>query len=162
QATLYGGRKTLAQWSERTVATLSALGMHDALAADAAGLQVLALLDPIGHDCSALAQPFSFPDWRAFVSLQLESAPFTPPQTDRRVVMLPLNGAHLRSFDAVLMVGADSAHLPSQPGEALFFANAVRRELGLATRESRQHQQLRDFAELLSFNSDVVLSWQAS
>src|SRR5206468_2470784 len=29
------------------------------------------------------------------------------------------------------------------------------------TRESRQHQQLRDFTELLCANAEVVLSWQA-
>ncbi|MDE2428819.1 MAG: PD-(D/E)XK nuclease family protein, partial [Burkholderiales bacterium] len=51
-------------------------------------------------------------------------------------------------------------HLPSQPSDVLFFANAVRRECGLDTRESRQRQQLRDFAELLLSNSNVVLSWQ--
>jgi len=72
-----------------------------------------------------------------------------------------LNGARLRAFDAVLMVGADAEHLPSQPTETLFFANVVRRELGLATRESRQRQQLRDVTELLLTNDCVVMSWQA-
>jgi ATP-dependent helicase/nuclease subunit B len=107
-----------------------------------------------------MAQTFSFAEWRAFINLQFESTPFAPAESDRRVVMLPLNGAHLRSFDAVLMVGADADHLPSRPAETLFFANAVRRELGLATRESRQRQQLRDFAELLMTSDTVVLSWQ--
>jgi ATP-dependent helicase/nuclease subunit B len=36
----------------------------------------------------------------------------------------------------------------------------VRRELGLATRETRHCLQLRDFTELLSANREVVLSWQ--
>jgi ATP-dependent helicase/nuclease subunit B len=61
----------------------------------------------------------------------------------------------------VLMVGADAEHLPSRANETLFFANAVRRELGLATREMRQRQQLRDFAELLCANPEIVLSWQS-
>jgi ATP-dependent helicase/nuclease subunit B len=72
-----------------------------------------------------------------------------------------LNGARLRFFDAALLVGADADHLPSPSSETLFFANAVRRELGLATRESLQRQQLRDFAGLLSACDEVVLSWQA-
>jgi ATP-dependent helicase/nuclease subunit B len=67
----------------------------------------------------------------------------------------------LRAFDAVMVVGADAEHLPSRPAEVLFFANAVRRELGLATRESRQRQQLREFASLLLGCPRVVLSWQA-
>lgn len=162
QAELFAnGRKTLQQWIEATRTALDAMGMRTALEADTAGAQAIALLDAIAQDCSTLEQAFSFAEWRAFISLQLESAPFIAPERDERVVMLPLNGAHLRSFDAVLMVGADAHHLPSQPNETLFFANAVRRELGLATRESRQRQQLRDFTELLHTNSEVVLSWQA-
>jgi ATP-dependent helicase/nuclease subunit B len=66
----------------------------------------------------------------------------------------------LREFDAVIVLGADSDHLPSRPAETLFFANAVRRELGLATRESRQRQQLRELTALLISCPEVVLSWQ--
>jgi ATP-dependent helicase/nuclease subunit B len=155
-----GQRKTLAQWVETTFGTIDGLAMRAPLATDHAGAQVLALFDSIAFDCKAMEQPFSFAEWRAFVNLQFESAPFVPAESDKRVVMLPLNGAHLRSFDAVLMVGADADHLPSKTVETLFFANTVRRELGLVTRESRQRQQLRDFSELLQANGTVVVSWQ--
>jgi ATP-dependent helicase/nuclease subunit B len=160
QATAFSGRKTIAQWGAVTTAGLDALGMWEALLQDAAGSQAVALLRAIAGDGDAQSQSFSFAEWRAFVSLQLESTSYVAPGVDRRVVMLPLNGAQLRSFDAVLMLGCDAEHLPSQPNETLFFANAVRRELGLATRETRQRQQLRDFAALLSCNGEVVLSWQ--
>lgn len=160
QAAPFGGRKTIAQWSTMTESTLRALDMWQAMQDDAAGGQVLALLQAIDSQCEGQTQPFSFAEWRAFVGLQLESTSFLAPGSDRRVVMLPLNGAQLRSFDAVLVLGCDAEHLPSQPNETLFFANAVRRELGLATRESRQRQQLRDFTALLSSNGEVVLSWQ--
>jgi len=161
QAALFSGRKNLRDWIATTAAALDALGVSSALGADSAGQQILQLLQniaPPGNDFAAL---FSFPEWRALVSLQLDDTSFISAANDRRVVMLPLNGARLRTFDAVLMVGADADHLPSQPQETLFFANTVRRELGLATRESRQRQQLRDVAELLAMNPRVVLSWQA-
>jgi ATP-dependent helicase/nuclease subunit B len=161
QAGLFTSRKTLQQWISITKGTLQALGMRAALEADAAGLQVLTMLDDVEQECSALAEEFSFAEWRAFISQQLEATTFVSADIDKRVAMLPLNGAHLRSFDAVLVVGADADHLPSRPNDTLFFANPVRRELGLATRESRQRQQLRDFTELLSVNRIVVLSWQA-
>jgi ATP-dependent helicase/nuclease subunit B len=161
QAALFSGRpKTLTEWSTLTGNTLELLGIRAALMTDTAGLQVMTLLDMIGEDCVALHQTFTFAEWRSFVCMQMESHTFMPPNHDNRVVMLPLNGARLRSFDAVLMVGVDAGHFPSQPNETLFFANVVRRELGLATRESRQRQQLRDFTEMLSSNRQVVLSWQ--
>jgi len=161
QAALFAGRKTLAEWGWLTSRALEALGMRAALDADAAGMQVIALLDMLIQDCGMAAHPFSFAEWRAFLGMQMESAPFVPTGADRRVTMLQLNGAQLRTFDAVLMVGADADHLPSQSTETLFFANGVRGELGLATRELRQRMQLRSFIELLSANPQVVLSWQS-
>ena len=157
----FRGRRTIDQWLAQTHSALTALGIAAAWADDAAGAQMLVMLAAIGNDCATLEQDFSFAEWRAYVGMQMEAASFVAPMSDRRVVMLPLNGTHLRSFDAVLVVGADATHLPSVSAETLFFANAVRRELGLATRESRQLQQLRDFAEMLAFNATVVLSWQA-
>ncbi|RZI41614.1 PD-(D/E)XK nuclease family protein [Herbaspirillum sp. HC18] len=161
QAALFAGRKSLKEWGAVTSQALDAIGMREALENDAAGAQVIALFDLLVQDCDGMSHPFSFAEWRAFLSLQLESTPFIPAESDRRVVMLQLNGAQLRTFDAVLMVGADADHLPSQHIETLFFANAVRRELGLATREMRQRLQMREFTELLSANPEVVLSWQS-
>lgn len=158
---LFSGHKTLAGWVAATDQAMHELGMRAALETDLAGAQVIALFDTLRRDCHALAHPFSFAEWRAFLSLQLESTPFVPADFDRRVVILQLNGMQLRSFDAVLMVGADADHLPSQLSEMLFFANGVRRELGLPTREERQCMQLRDFAEMLISNPEVVLSWQS-
>ncbi len=157
----FRGRRTIGQWLAQTDAALAALGIAAAWTDDEAGAQMLVMLAAIGSDCATLAQDFSFAEWRAYVGMQMEAASFMAPMSDRRVVMLPLNGTHLRSFDAVLVVGADATHLPSVSAEKLFFANAVRRELGLDTRESRQLQQLRDFAELLALNATVVVSWQA-
>lgn len=161
QASGFSKGKTLCDWITASQQTLDALGMRAALQADGAGAQVLQLLQDIEQDCTAVGHVFSFAEWRAFLNLQLEATAYVQLNRDRRVVMLPLNGARLRSFDAVLLVGADAEHLPSQPTETLFFANVVRRELGLATRESRQRQQLRDVTELLSANALVVMSWQA-
>jgi ATP-dependent helicase/nuclease subunit B len=161
QAARFAGRRALSAWAELTCDALGELGMRDALAEDAAGVQVVTLLDMLIHDCNSVGQQFSFAEWRAFLSLQLESTPFVPADFDRRVVMLQLNGAQLRSFDAALMVGADTDHLPSRLDEMLFFADGVRRELGLPTRELRQRMQLRDFAELLASAGEIVLSWQS-
>jgi ATP-dependent helicase/nuclease subunit B len=161
QAALFVGFKTMQEWSVQTRTSIETMGIGAALAADMAGQQLLTMLAVLNDGCQAMPQTFSFAEWRACVSLEMEATPFVATDTDQRVVMLPLNGARLRSFDAVLMVGCDADSLPSRPPETLFFANAVRRELGLATRESRQRQQLRDFTELLCSPAQLVLSWQA-
>lgn len=161
QAVLCDGRKSLSGWREIVQQLLDTLDMRAAFEQDTAGLQALQLLDALGEPTGGDAgELFSFSEWRALLELQLDAVTFMPPISDRRVLMLPLNGARLRHFDAVLVIGADAEHLPSQPQETLFFSNAVRHELGLPTRQSRQRQQLRDLTELLSSNREVVLSWQ--
>ncbi|HEY5801702.1 MAG TPA: PD-(D/E)XK nuclease family protein, partial [Burkholderiaceae bacterium] len=159
QALHFTGAKTIAAWTALMQETLDLFGMHRALDDDEAGRQVLAVLENLGGGFDA-GTLFSFNEYRACISAQFEATAFIAPGADPRVVMLPLNGARLRTFDAVLVAGCDARHLPSLPPETLFFANAVRRELGLPTRESRQRQQLRDFAEVLLTNPMVVLSWQ--
>lgn len=154
------GRKTLIEWADATLGAFDALGMKNGMAEDMAGAQVIALLDQIRLEGEQLEARFSLAEWRALVDLQMEQTVFVAPRIDQRVMMVPLNGTSLREFDAAIVLGADSDHLPSRPAETLFFANAVRRELGLATRESRQRQQLRELTALLISCPEVVLSWQ--
>ncbi len=161
EAHRYAARKPVAAWVDATLAAFDALGSAAAIAQDKAGAQVLEMLGKLARDCERLEPPFSLGEWRVLLDLQMEQTVFVAPHDDRRVVMVPLNGSMLRDFDAAIVVGADAEHLPSRPAEVLFFANAVRRELGLETRESRQRQQLREFASLLLGCRRVVLSWQA-
>lgn len=161
EAQTYRGQKSVADWVAATTTVFDALGCQATLAADKAGEQVLDMLAKLARDCDGLDQRFTLAEWRVLIDLQLEQTVFVAPREDRRVQMVPLNGTILREFDAAIVVGADAEHLPSRPAEALFFANAVRRELGLATREDRQRQQLREFAALLVGCPHVVLSWQA-
>ncbi|MDP3785520.1 MAG: PD-(D/E)XK nuclease family protein, partial [Undibacterium sp.] len=154
-------KRSIKDWASLSLQTLSELGMQVLLQEDLAGQQLIQMLQALTSDCQGLASSFNFSEWRAFINMQLESTPFTLAHTDKRVVMLPLNGARLRSFDAVYLIGGDAKHLPSRAQETLFFTNAVRRECGLVTREQRQQQQLRDFAELILSNGDIVLSWQS-
>lgn len=161
QAKLFSGRHTLGGWLTHTIDALAALDVASAFSADAAGVQILDLLARLQKECADVDGVFTLTEWCAFIHMQLEDAAFIANNTDRRVIMLPLNGARLRTFDAVIVVGVGADNLPSKHIETLFFANAVRRELGLITRESRQQQQLRDFAEIFCTNKEVVLSWQA-
>ena len=160
EAQSYRAKKSVADWVAATLQVFDAIGCSTTLAADKAGEQLLEMLARLEADCASLSEEFSLAEWRVLLDLELEQTVFVAPREDRRVMMVPLNGTMLREFDAAIVVGADSEHLPSRPAEALFFANAVRRELGLATREDKQRQQLREFAALLSTCPEVVLSWQ--
>ena len=160
EAERFGGRKTVVDWAQMTLNAFNALGMLSAMQDDVAGSQVISMVESLAAECEAIEHVFSLAEWRALLNLQLEQAEFLAPRLDQRVRMVPLNGVPLRQFDAAILVGADAAHLPSPPPDTLFFSNAVRRELGLLTREARARQQLRDFACLLLSCPRVIVSWR--
>ena len=161
EAERFAGRKTIGEWVAITHEVFDALGMSHAMSLDIAASQLMSMLDSLAMECETIDAGFNLSEWRALLTLQLEQTEFVAPKIDQRVLMVPLHGVSLRDFDAAMIVGGDAEHLPSPPQDILFFANAVRRELGLATREQRAQQQLRDFASLLLTCPIVVLSWQS-
>ncbi|OCS47486.1 PD-(D/E)XK nuclease family protein [Ralstonia pickettii] len=159
------GSATLDAWVALLAGTLDRLHMRTGLQNDDAGRQLLDWIDRLRtsiHGSTDAGARFSLTEWRALLSMLLESAVFSEPSppADRRVVILPLNGARMRRFDGVVVVGCDDAQLPSAQPEWLFFSNDVRRELGLPDRAQRFAQQARDLAEVLLNQPEVVLTWQ--
>jgi ATP-dependent helicase/nuclease subunit B len=152
-------------WLGRLDAMLDTLDMRAALAADDAGRQLLDALAKLGDlpdDETGSHATLNQQEFRAMLSALLESVAYKEPsaQSQSRITILPLNGARMRRFDGVVVVGCDDAQLPSSAAELMFFSNQMRRELGLEDREARFAQQARDLAEVLLNNSDVVLTWQ--
>ena len=161
EATRYRAARSIGDWVASTQQVIELAGCADAMAADSAGIQVLAMLTQLATQTEHLQQTFTLAEWRALIDLQLEQTVYSAPRDDLRVMMVPLSASVLRQFDAAIVLSVDAEHLPSRSSETLFFAESVRRELGLETREQRQQQQLRQFASLLISCPQVVLCWQA-
>lgn len=158
-------QQPLPVWLTRLDATLDTLDMRTALAADDAGQQMLdalARLADLTDDETGSHATLNQQEFRAMLSALLESVAYKEPSapSQSRITILPLNGARMRRFDGVVVVGCDDAQLPSRAAELMFFSNQMRRELGLEDREARFAQQARDLAEVLLNNDDVVLTWQ--
>ncbi len=161
QASRYRAARSISAWVASTRHILEVAGLASAMAADSAGAQVFAMLDGLAAETQHVQQTFTLAEWRALLDLQLEQTVYIAPRHDSRVMMIPLHACAFRQFDAVIVLSVDAEHLPSRSSESLFFAESVRRELGLKTREQRQREQLRQFAALLIATPEVVLCWQA-
>src|SRR6185295_13653851 len=72
-----------------------------------------------------------------------------------------LAATRLRSFDAVLVLGADAAHLPGPDPVSPFFNQGVRAELGLPTWVERVHEIEDQLASLVATADTIVVTWQA-
>ncbi len=158
-------QKPVSTWLERLDATLDVIGMRNALAADDAGSQLLdalARLADLPQDETGALATLDLGEFRSMLSALLESVAYKEPSASgaARITILPLNGARMRRFDGVVVVGCDDTQLPSSAAELMFFSNQMRRELALEDREVRFAQQARDLAEVLLNNDDVVLTWQ--
>lgn len=134
--------RPIVAWLRALADLLRAAGRWDALQADAAGrelLQVLELAQPeaIAADAPALARrPLRLAEFSAWVDAVLESASFVPPHpAEAEVVITPLPQLLGRPFAAVVLPGADAVRLAAAPEPPRPFSNDQRAALGLPTRE---------------------------
>jgi len=155
------GRRPLAAWLESLAQALVALGAHDALAADAAGSDLLELFSLRRAELQASQWRASFGQWRSWTARTLEGANFRPDEAPGPVVFTWLAATRLRSFDCLVFAGADAGHLPASDPPGSFFNQQVRARLGLPTR-ARLHAEIeRSLRMAIAAATDVVVTWQA-
>ncbi len=153
---------TLSGWLRALDDSLTILGVLQGLAADVAGAQLLQALQTWQQELAADSTRFSRAEWRHWLAQQLNENTFIDKSIDSPVLLTSLTSTRWRSFDAVLLLGADASHLPSTDNGSVWFNDAVRGTLGLPTREVYLAQQRDDLLALLAMNDTVLATWQAS
>ncbi len=148
-----GTARTLADWllSWRDAAP----GLVATLGADAAGRQVLAVLQWFGPPCAAwqsaaLSTRLDLAGFTAWVDDTLEGSHWRPPHAGTaRVAIVPLARAALRPWDAVVFPGCDALHLGGAQVRPGLLPAALAREFGIADAAQRRAQETQAFAQLL-------------
>ena len=149
-----------AQWLERLMQSLDICGIAAGLARDPAGRQLLEILKQLGQDAGQIPGKFTLAEWVRSLDLQFEAASFMEDAPRSAVCMTQLGLTRLRSFDAVLVLGADTDHLPFVPVQA-YFGDGVRAALGLPTRQDILETTRRDLIELISRAAIVKITWRS-
>jgi ATP-dependent helicase/nuclease subunit B len=155
-------QRTLGGWLATLWESLDILGVLHGLAGDAAGAQLLQLLQRLQRELGTDGARFSLSEWRQWLNQQLEAATFRDESIQSPVAFTHLTATRLRCFDAVIVLGADAAHLPGQGQNSVFFNQGVRAQLGLPTIESSEHLLCQDLQALLSGSPRVLVTWQQS
>ena len=151
----------LRAWLELLTDTLSQLGILAPLARDLAGGQLLEMLEHATAELSNANETFRFTEWRHWLNQRFENATFLDTGIDSPVVFTHLPATRLRAFDATLLLGCDSAHLPAPPPASVFFNQAVRASLNLPTWQASLQAEQRDVAGLLARSTEMLATWQA-
>lgn len=154
------GRRTLLRWLQALRDSLDEIGVIAGLAADQAGTQLLELLAQLEDDLADNPLVVDFSEWRRWLSRELETATFSDRSISSPVVFTGLAAARLRRFDAVLIVGADAAHLPAPDSGGVFFNQGVRAQLGLPTRGQAVADTEAALVALIAGAGIVGVTWQ--
>lgn len=153
-------RRSLSDWLGALNASLAEVGVLAGLAADAAGQQLIGLLETAaealrGHDVT-----LRFGEFRRWLGRCLETAMFRDSQIESPVVFASLAGMRLRRFDAVVIAGADAVNLSGATSPGLFFNESVRRELGLPGQAEGVRALHADLFCLIASTPSVCITWQ--
>jgi ATP-dependent helicase/nuclease subunit B len=140
--------------------SLQDLGLQHCLAADAAGEQILTVLDRMQRIGQAVDATIEWTDFRIWLGHMLETQYFSPPTSSRRVQLLTLQQSMLYSCDTLIIAGADEQHLPRRAGVLPFFNDAVRNALGLPDWRDRLLEQQYLFRLLLESSPRIFATWQ--
>jgi len=151
---------TLSGWLAALQQSFDILGMG--LATDEAGVQLLQSLQTWQHELANDNARVSMAEWRRWLTQQLDAHTFRDTNISSSVLLTHLAATSWRSFDAVLLLGCDDAHLPSKEGGGLWFNDAVRATLGLPARQENLVRQRDALRGLLTLNNCVLATWQAS
>lgn len=155
-------KASLSGWLHALGESLAILGIRQGLAADAAGAQLLQALQTWQQELAADTTRFTRTEWRHWLAQQLDTNTFHDATIDSPVLLTHLAATRWRSFDAVLLLGCDAAHLPGAGNGSVWFNDAVRAVLGLPTRDTHLAQQRDDLLGLLALNDTVLATWQES
>jgi ATP-dependent helicase/nuclease subunit B len=153
---------------------LAYTGLHQSLASDEAGMQILALLQwepmfasqPGAIETKGLhhTQHLRPQDFARWLDTVLESHTFKPSLTHTEVanvLILPLHQMLGRDFAALVLPGCDEQSLPAAPEPEGLWTPAQRKALGLPTRESMGRIQQQALHSALQTAPYIDILWRS-
>ncbi|MEI7841647.1 MAG: PD-(D/E)XK nuclease family protein [Gallionellaceae bacterium] len=153
-------RHTISDWLGALQQSLQLLGIDIGLKEDAAGGQLLSLLQSWQQELAQDAGLYRFAEWRRWLAQKLDTETYRDNSIDSSICFTHLAATRWRPFDAVVLLGCDADHLPSVANGGSWFNDAVRASLNLATRETHAARQRDDLIALLSLNDSILVTWQ--
>jgi len=152
--------KTIRGWLQALEASLDEIGVRAGLAADAAGIELLGLLETLKAELEGDSMRLPFGEWRRWLARKIETATFRDRSIESPVIFTTLEATRLRTFDAVLLLGADADHLPGIDPTSAFFNQRVRRELGLPVRADAVRAIEQRLGTLIASTKEMLVTWQ--
>lgn len=155
---LLTGRHQVHLYLDGLLQSLGELGIEQSLAADAAGQQVLELLQQLHLAATSTAATLDWQEFRNWLGGNLERATYTLALSASPVRLLTLEQSRLQRFGGVIIAGCSRDHLPGAPPGQTFFNQRVRAQLGLPTWPQSLNHTLHHFVRVLHSGDRVLLT----
>jgi ATP-dependent helicase/nuclease subunit B len=141
--------------------SLEELGVHRSFAADAAGVQVLELLQQLQQAAASSAARLDWQEFRNWLGRNLERATFTVTRCASPVRLLTLEQSRLQRFGGIIVAACSRDHLPGSPPGQTFFNQRVRAQLGLPVWPQALNHSLHHFYRVLHSAGHILLTRHA-
>jgi len=138
--------------------SLDQLGLGQRYRQDAAGQQLIHLLSEMGQAAAEHNLNYTWDEFRAWLNRQLEQHNFQPPLRGQGIELMGLIESRLYSFEALIIAGASSEHLPGKSPSSAFFNDGVRTQWGLPGTTQSRNTLFYDFRRLLQSAPQVVVT----
>lgn len=156
-----GRSASISEWLQRLQNSLAILGAQALIERDSAGRDWLEWLATRRAELADEGSSFSFSSWRHWFNQQMDGALYRDESIDSPVVLTHLAATRLRTFEGVILVGADAEHLTPAAQQFWLAHDGVRRALGLPALNEAVLQQREDLASLMLNSDRVLVAWQS-
>lgn len=151
-------KNELSTYLEYLYTTLQQLGMHASLGDDAAGYQILQLIQDMIDAAKLQSFRATWFGLRAWLGRNLEQHYFRPAHTGSPVQLLNLAQTECQHFDGIIIASMEQDSLPGSMPAMPFFNSAVRQQLALPDSALFRASRLRHFFRLLFSSPAILLS----
>lgn len=138
--------------------SLDRLGIVDTLQQDAAGEQLMSMLQEVHAAVTQHPVDIHWLEFRAWLGRLLENNYFRPAESHHHVYLLSVAQSGGFHFDALIIAGAEQRLLPGAGLQSAFFNNQVRRQLEIKTSHDYLQDKFYLFRRLLQSAGRVLIT----
>ena len=150
----------LHRFFEELLAGLKALGIYAAVEKDAAGKQILELLEIQIADFKNIENAMDWFEWRRLLARILDQKNFKLASVNANVTFCNLEQSRLLKFDTVIIASVVKNRFPGASLHYTFFNESIRSELNISTWRDEHALYFYLFRALLDAAPDILITVQ--
>ncbi|MEM7401646.1 MAG: PD-(D/E)XK nuclease family protein [Pseudomonadota bacterium] len=159
-----GNKYPLHRFISELINSLKPIGLYTKLNNDAAGTQIIDLLEKQAAQFKLIDNNINWSECRRFIARILDQQNFKPSSISNdnspSITFCSLEQSYLQKFDTLIIASVDKNSFPSTNNHYVFFNEQVRRECSIPTWHDERAKQLHQFRCLLDSAPRILITVQ--